>query len=334
MKDIDRYSQYEKMGKHFPEESQGSSSSSEETMTLAAQSRSKIRHRVLGAIVLLLTVGALGTLVFDEAPSGSAKQADSSIPPLKQEQENRMELVVDSVASNGPVSAAPASGLGLGVLDQQQDLSKVNPNGKPLMAAPHDDVIADKESVDQKGAFYIQVLATSSEAGAMKAMERYQALGFPVYSLKIQKKSVTLWRVRLGLFNTKADAIEAVNYLDRRQITHLGIKEDKTMISKPDQKAPLESKPVAKKVEQSAQKSPVKENKPVQKPIAVKKTVKKEVSTAKSAVKKTSPKNVVRTTKTTAKSPDPLADTLKAVQKQDRNASRDFIAEQIARERK
>ena len=176
-------------------------------------------------------------------------------------------------------------------------------------------------------------------------------MGFPVHSVRVQKKSATLWRVRLGHFKTRLQAEEAIVYLDRRKIPHLTIQEEKReqkpVVSKPIEKAPVakvqakpevkaEAKPpvVKKPVEKVEVKKAVATKAPAVKE-PVKKTVKTEAKPTAKSVTKPTPAVKTQPVKKTAKSDDPLAATLKAAQaEQKKTAPTDFIAEQIARERK
>ena len=353
MQETDRYGQYETMGKHLPEEAPVGTvlHPREEIVTLRAQHHAKIRHRVIGGLVLALTGVAIGPMLFDEAPPLPQGDVKTVIPAVTKDAPNKIYIPVEASLSDQPSGQAPAGGLGLSQLDQRQDLTKVKPTEASPQTAPQDVPVGKTEKVQENGAYFIQVLATSSEAGAMKAMSRFQALGFPVHSVRVQKKSATLWRVRLGHFKTRLQAEEAIVYLDRRKIPHLTIQEEKReqkpVVSKPIEKAPVakvqakpevkaEAKPpvVKKPVEKVEVKKPVATKAPAVKE-PVKKTVKTEAKPTAKSVTKPTPAVKTQPVKKTAKSDDPLAATLKAAQaEQKKTASTDFIAEQIARERK
>lgn len=341
------------MGKHLPEEAPAGTvlHPREEIVTLRAQHHAKIRHRVIGGLVLALTGVAIGPMLFDEAPPLPQGDVKTVIPAVTKDAPNKIYIPVEASLSDQPSGQAPAGGLGLSQLDQRQDLTKVKPTEASPQTAPQDVPVGKTEKVQENGAYFIQVLATSSEAGAMKAMSRFQALGFPVHSVRVQKKSATLWRVRLGHFKTRLQAEEAIVYLDRRKIPHLTIQEEKReqkpVVSKPIEKAPVvkvqakpevkaEAKPpvVKKPVEKVEVKKPVATKAPAVKE-PVKKTVKTEAKPMAKSVTKPTPAVKTQPVKKIAKSDDPLAATLKAAQaEQKKTAPTDFIAEQIARERK
>lgn len=322
---------------------------SDEIVALKSQDRSKVRHRVIGGVILLLSLAALGPMIFDEAPVTPQSDVQTVIPPVTKESLNKIQIAVDAKLQQESLSSAPASDLGLSALDQRQDLTKVKPTENAPQVAPQDVNVHAKTPVDE-GAFFIQVLATSSEIGAMKAMARFQALGFPVHSVKVQKKSATLWRVRIGHFKTRQEAEDAIEYLDRRKITHLPIQVDKS-VSKPVTRtsvteATAKEKPAGKEMVKTTA-TPTKNVVESAKVVPAKPVAKKEVKATVKNTEAVKPKTVIKTpakskpvaekkvvTKPKVKSADPLADVLKESQREIKSASGDFIAEQIAREQK
>ena len=231
-----------------------------------------------------------------------------------------MELPVN----NRPAVSMPADQSAL------KDLSKPNVVKDAPEARPTPE-LDQKQNVEQsyvpstEGSLYIQVLATSSEAGAMREMARYQAMGLPVYSVKVQKKSATLWRVRLGLFKTKEEAERVAKVLDSRKISHMPVQVEESAKRDMNRIAPTRTlKSAAQEAHSRSQEQkaktpaaqpaktksqPVKNATPTQ-PKAVKpataakatQPVKKE--TAPRATQKVSPKK--------SASDDPLADLLKS----------------------
>ena len=183
-----------------------------------SQVKAKFRHRLVGAVV---SVGALATVLpifFEEPAIQSDRHAETKIPPITKEPFYKMELPVN----NRPAVSMPADQSAL------KDLSKPNvvkdaPEARPTPELDQKQNEAQTYAPSTEGSLYIQVLATSSEAGAMREMARYQAMGLPVYSVKVQKKSATLWRVRLGLFKTKEEAERVAKVLDSRKISHMPV---------------------------------------------------------------------------------------------------------------
>ena len=311
--------------------------------------RARFRHRVIGVVTLLATLGVFCPLIFNPPSFITDNQADTDIPNIKKEPFYKLELPV-----NQPLPQAQAPGE-----SALKDLTTPNVVGQAPEArhAPKD-VLAEskqtKETTKQSqditsGGFFIQVMATSSEAGAMREMARYQAMGYPVYSVKVQKKAATLWRVRLGNFKTRAEADRVIQFLDSRKISHLPVQKaagsviNVQRLTPPTQslqgatqKAQTLKTPAVKPSVQNtkSQAKPETKAKPTKssatqtssKPVA--KTTTKAQTTAKSSTSAKSSKSQTSSATTKPKaSADPVADILRA-------SNRDAIAEQIAKEKK
>ena len=183
-----------------------------------SQVKARFRHRLVGVVVLVAALVTVLPIFFDEPALQSDKHALTKIPPIAKEPFYKMELPVN----DRPALSLPNDGSAL------KDLSKPNEVSEAPEARPTPELDEKKDKPQSyapstEGSLYIQVLATSSEAGAMKEMARYQAMGLPVYSVKVQKKSATLWRVRLGLFKTREEAERVAKVLDARKISHLPV---------------------------------------------------------------------------------------------------------------
>lgn len=285
-----------------------------------SQVKAKFRHRLVGAVVLVAALATVLPIFFEEPAIQSDRHAETKIPPISKEPFYKMELPVN----NRPAVSMPADQSAL------KDLSKPNvvkdaPEARPTPELDQKQNEAQTYAPSTEGSLYIQVLATSSEAGAMREMARYQAMGLPVYSVKVQKKSATLWRVRLGLFKTKEEAERVAKILDSRKISHMPVQVEESAKRDMNRIAPTRTlksaaqeahsrsqeqkakTPVAQPIKAKSQ--PVKNATPAQ-PKAVKpataakatQQVKKE--TAPKATQKVSPKK--------SASDDPLADLLKS----------------------
>lgn len=183
-----------------------------------SQVKARFRHRLVGAVVL---VAALVTVlpIFFETPAIEGDQhALTKIPPIAKEPFYKMELPVN----DRPAVSRPAEGSALKDLSKPNEVTEA-PEARPTPELDEKKAQTQSYAPSTEGSLYIQVLATSSEAGAMKEMARYQAMGLPVYSVKVQKKSATLWRVRLGLFKTREEAERVAKVLDARKISHLPV---------------------------------------------------------------------------------------------------------------
>lgn len=285
-----------------------------------SQVKAKFRHRLVGAVVLVATLVTVLPIFFEEPAIQSDRHAETKIPPITKEPFYKMELPVN----NRPAVSMPADQSAL------KDLSKPNvvkdaPEARPTPELDQKQNEAQTYVPSTEGSLYIQVLATSSEAGAMREMARYQAMGLPVYSVKVQKKSATLWRVRLGLFKTKEEAERVAKVLDSRKISHMPVQVEESAKRDMNRIAPTRTlKSAAQEAHSRSQEQkaktpaaqpakaksqPIKNATPTQ-PKAVKpataakaaQPVKKE--TALKATQKVSPKK--------SASDDPLADLLKS----------------------
>ena len=202
-------------------QAQPSSTLNEDKDLEVSQVKARFRHRLVGAVVIVAALVTTLPILFETPAIEGDKHALTEIPPIAKEPFYKMELPVND---RKPVSMpADASAL--------KDLSKPNDVGqeeadkvaKSDTEVKSEEVAPHSYAPSTEGTLYIQVLATSSEAGAMREMARFQAMGLPVYSVKVQKKSATLWRVRLGLFKNREEAERVAKYLDTKKISHLPV---------------------------------------------------------------------------------------------------------------
>lgn len=285
-----------------------------------SQVKAKFRHRLVGAVVLVAALATVLPIFFEEPAIQSDRHAETKIPPITKEPFYKMELPVN----NRPAVSMPADQSAL------KDLSKPNvvkdaPEARPTPELDQKQNEVQTYAPSTEGSLYIQVLATSSEAGAMREMARYQAMGLPVYSVKVQKKSATLWRVRLGLFKTKEEAERVAKVLDSRKISHMPVqveestKRDMNRIAptrtlksaaqeahsrSQEQKAKTPAAQPAKAKSQPVKNATPAQPKAVKPATAAKATQQVKKETALKATQKVSPKK--------SASDDPLADLLKS----------------------
>ena len=182
------------------------------------QLKARFRHRVVGAVVLVAALVTVLPIFFEEPAIEADQHAQTQIPPVAKEPFYKMELPVNEQ----PKVSMPADRSALRDLTKPNEVKEV-PEARPTPELEQSKATAQNYAPSNEGSLYIQVLATSSEAGAMREMARYQAMGLPVYSVKVQKKAATLWRVRLGLFKTKEEADRVVKLLDSRKISHMPV---------------------------------------------------------------------------------------------------------------
>lgn len=285
-----------------------------------SQVKARFRHRLVGAVVLVATLVTVLPIFFEEPAIQSDRHAETKIPPITKEPFYKMELPVN----NRPAVSMPADQSAL------KDLSKPNVVKDAPEARPTPE-LDQKQNVEQsyvpstEGSLYIQVLATSSEAGAMREMARYQAMGLPVYSVKVQKKSATLWRVRLGLFKTKEEAERVAKVLDSRKISHMPVQVEESAKRDMNRIAPTRTlKSAAQEAHSRSQEQkaktpaaqpakaksqPIKNATPAQ-PKAVKPAT--AAKTSQPVKKETAPKATQKVSSKKSASNDPLADLLKS----------------------
>lgn len=285
-----------------------------------SQVKAKFRHRLVGAVVLVAALATVLPIFFEEPAIQSDRHAETKIPPITKEPFYKMELPVN----NRPAVSMPADQSAL------KDLSKPNVVKDAPEARPTPE-LDQKQNVEQsyvpstEGSLYIQVLATSSEAGAMREMARYQAMGLPVYSVKVQKKSATLWRVRLGLFKTKEEAERVAKVLDSRKISHMPVQVEESAKRDMNRIAPTRTlKSAAQEAHSRSQEQkaktpaaqpakaksqPIKNATPAQ-PKAVKPAT--AAKTSQPVKKEAAPKATQKVSSKKSASDDPLADLLKS----------------------
>lgn len=285
-----------------------------------SQVKAKFRHRLVGAVVLVAALATVLPIFFEEPAIQSDRHAETKIPPITKEPFYKMELPVN----NRPAVSMPADQSAL------KDLSKPNvvkdaPEARPTPELDQKQNEVQTYAPSTEGSLYIQVLATSSEAGAMREMARYQAMGLPVYSVKVQKKSATLWRVRLGLFKTKEEAERVAKVLDSRKISHMPVQVEESAKRDMNRIAPTRTlKSAAQEAHNRSQEQkaktpaaqpakaksqPIKNATPAQ-PKAVKPAT--AAKTSQPVKKETAPKATQKVSSKKSASDDPLADLLKS----------------------
>ena len=143
--------------------------------------------------------------------------------------------------------------------------------------------------------------------------------------MKVQKKSATLWRVRLGLFKTKEEAERVAKILDSRKISHMPVQVEESAKRDMNRIAPTRTlksaaqeahsrsqeqkakTPAAQPVKAKSQ--PAKNATPAQ-PKAVKPAT--AAKTSQPVKKETAPKATQKVSPKKSASDDPLADLLKS----------------------
>lgn len=155
----------------------------------AMRQKTKLRHRLIGGGVILSTLLITLPMLFSEPSVQTSQQAKTKVPSIPSEPFGRLEFSVNSAdTSRQPVAQVP--------LKDFSQPNIVDEGKRPVLTEPEEPV--QKSSAEKKvqeapllktndSHYFIQILATSSEPGAMREMARYQAAGMPVYSVKVQK---------------------------------------------------------------------------------------------------------------------------------------------------
>lgn len=315
--------------------------------------KTKMRHRLIGGGVLLSTLLITLPMLFSEPSVQTNQQVKTKVPGIPSEPFGRLEFSVNSAdTSRQPPAQVPLQDFSQpNIVDDRKQPVLTEPV-EPAKKLPVEKKIQESPALKtNESHYFIQVLATSSEPGAMREMARYQAAGVPVYSVKVQKKSATIWRVRLGPFKTKLDADKLSHQLDAQKVQHMPVQLERgigatvqKMSSEPTLKKTVTNQAVTqnKQVTSVAAKPAPRQtvSKASQKPTAVDKGVQAQKSSQKKT-DKVSASSVANKSTVVANKPivkeqvknksnipsDPLADALKSVRQTD------FIAEQIAKER-
>lgn len=318
-------------------QAQPSSTLNEDKDLEVSQVKARFRHRLVGAVVIVAALVTTLPILFETPAIESDKHALTEIPPIAKEPFYKMELPVND---RKPVSV-PADESALMDLTKPNDVGQdeANQPAKSDSQAKSEEGASHSYAPSTEGTLYIQVLATSSEAGAMREMARFQAMGLPVYSVKVQKKSATLWRVRLGLFKNREEAERVAKFLDTKKISHLPVqveasaKKDINRIAPTRtlkstvQEANAQARPVKTAPKAQPAKTPVVKKSATEQPKKTAQEVKKSAQAAnKASVKKEVKKSTGAATsgaqktqrpQTKPTSADPLGDLLKNTREED-----------------
>lgn len=179
--------------------------------------RRRTKHRLVGAAALLMAVVVAAPFVLDneddfaksplstEIPEVSETQTKLDIPTVPAESEPKAP--VPDVQKSGEASAAakPAEKKAAAPKPSEGKPTEVKPTSKSERPAAKSEPSVGIEPPTGTG-WYVQVMATSSEREAERAVKRLSLLGLPAYRMPVETRATTLWRVRAGLFKTKKEA--------------------------------------------------------------------------------------------------------------------------------
>lgn len=177
--------------------------------------RRRTKHRLVGAAALLMAVVVAAPFVLDneedfaksplstEIPEVSETQTKLDIPTVPAESEPKAPDVQKS--DEASAAAKPAEKKAAAPKPSEGKPTEMKPTSKSERPAAKSEPSVGIEPPTGTG-WYVQVMATSSEREAERAVKRLSLLGLPAYRMPVETRATTLWRVRAGLFKTKKEA--------------------------------------------------------------------------------------------------------------------------------
>lgn len=185
----------------------------------------RMRHRMIGAAALLLALVLVTPFALDDEKRLDVEKMNLDIPdPQAVETTIAPEPAAEKPAHGDVVVAGSGKSPSTGAANLEGEAAKEakpDPKAKPAEEtnAPSKAEEAAKPAKPAEPArsdaaptgegYYIQVLATSSELSAEKLVKDMKLQGLPAYKMSVRQNGKTLWRVRVGLFKTKAEAESA-----------------------------------------------------------------------------------------------------------------------------
>lgn len=189
----------------------------------------RMRHRMIGAAALLLALVLVTPFALDDEKRLDVEKMNLDIPdPQAVETTIAPEPAAEKPAHGDVVVAGSGKSPSTGAANLEGEAAKEakpDPKAKPAEEtnAPSKAEEAAKPAKPAEPArsdaaptgegYYIQVLATSSELSAEKLVKDMKLQGLPAYKMSVRQNGKTLWRVRVGLFKTKAEAESASGLL-------------------------------------------------------------------------------------------------------------------------
>lgn len=198
----------------------------------AARVRVRMRQRLIGAAALLLGAAVLVPMMLDPTPRPLPDNIPIDIPSERTPFAPRLSLPADAKPAEAkggePVptrsageavdepayasDAAGASGATAGASGTAPDAAA----GKPLEvapAAPHAAQASPAEARSAKAEWFVQAAAFSSESAARQLSDRLAKAGLSPFVQRTDSAGSVLYRVRLGPFPAREDAVRARRHL-------------------------------------------------------------------------------------------------------------------------
>lgn len=193
----------------------------------------RMRHRMIGAAALLLALVLVTPFALDDEKRLDVEKMNLDIPDPQAVEttiapEPEPEPAAEKPAHGDVVVAGSGKSPSTGAANLEGEAAKEakpDPKAKPAEetnapakaeeaakpAKPAEPARSDAAPTGE--GYYIQVLATSSELSAEKLVKDMKLQGLPAYKMSVRQNGKTLWRVRVGLFKTKAEAESASGLL-------------------------------------------------------------------------------------------------------------------------
>jgi cell division protein FtsN len=111
-------------------------------------------------------------------------------------------------------------------LDKVQSSEKGKPPLRDNKSMAETRVKPEKSMPAVQGAYTIQVAAFKSAADAVTQMARLEKKGFTAYQTLGKKGGVTWYRVRVGSFETRAEAAQYIEKLNRAKVEAMIVKKE------------------------------------------------------------------------------------------------------------
>lgn len=177
--------------------------------------RKRARHRLIGAAVLVL-LGVIGfPMLFDSQPRPIAVDIPIEIPDKnKAKPLGNVAVAPPSKQVSGMIDEGPAPKPAASIPDIPAPVV-VAPAAVPVAAeAPVPKPVA-KPAVAAAGRFVVQVGAFAEVAKAHEARVKLEKAGLKTYTQVVEPKEGKRIRVRVGPFETKADADKAAQKIKK-----------------------------------------------------------------------------------------------------------------------
>lgn len=191
----------------------------------------RMRHRMIGAAALLLALVLVTPFALDDEKRLDVEKMNLDIPDPQAVETTiapEPEPAAEKPAHGDVVVAGSGKSPSTGAANLEGEAAKEakpDPKAKPVEetnapakaeeaakpAKPAEPARSDAAPTGE--GYYIQVLATSSELSAEKLVKDMKLQGLPAYKMSVRQNGKTLWRVRVGLFKTKAEAESASGLL-------------------------------------------------------------------------------------------------------------------------